>query len=183
MIDMELRTSDYTCEKFFVRDNGIFPNSMLPVIHYVGVFEVPALFPGISVRAMFKEHGWSNSWRSGIFEYHHYHSNTFEVMGVINGSTSIMIGGDSGKVIVIHKGDVLIIPPGVAHRNLGEEHQITCIGAYPRGIRYNIRSGKVGERPRADHQIQRVAWPEKNPVFGTPYLQSVRTAEADFIRR
>jgi uncharacterized protein YjlB len=174
--------NNYTCEKMFVPETGSFPNSFLPVVHYIGILYLPVLFPGISVRALFKENGWYNSWSSGIFEFDHYHSNTFEVMGVIKGSAPIMLGGHEGRVLLLQKGDVLIIPPGVAHRNLGEEHQIGCIGAYPNGVRYNMRYGKAGERPKADHDIQRVPCPHRDPVFGTPYLQTMKMAEMDLVK-
>lgn len=172
---MESVKHNIAAEKIFVADDGVFPNNVLPVLHYVNVLVIPKLFAGMSVRSLFRDNGWYNAWSSGIFEYNHYHSNTFEVLGVISGSTRVLLGGDHGKSVLLNTGDVLIIPPGIAHRNLRTEDSIKCIGAYPDGIQYTMHYGKAGERPQTDHEIQRVAFPEKDPVFGTPFMEAMKT--------
>ena len=137
-LQMKLISASYHVEKIFVGSNEQFPNSIVPALHYSSVLHLPAFFAGRAIRSLFEENGWSNAWHAGIFEFDHYHSNTYEVLGVIAGDTELEFGG-GGTTLFLQKGDVLIIPPGVAHRNIGRENQIVCIGAYPSGIQYDIR--------------------------------------------
>lgn len=149
-----------------LKDDGTFPNNKLPVLFYKGILDLPLLFPATCVKKLFEDNGWSNAWDDGVFEYHHYHSITHEVLGVYEGETVLQLGGEKGKKLKVEKGDVLIIPAGVAHKNLNEEDDIQCIGAYPHGMSYDMNYGKMGERPRTDSNIQNVPVPESDPVFG-----------------
>src|SRR3954469_8232421 len=121
----------FTEYPYVLKDDGIFPNSDLPVLFYKNVLDLPAVFPGTFVENLFRENNWRNSWKSGIFEYHHYHSITHEVIGCYKGKTTLQLGGENGVTLTVEKGDVLIIPAGVAHKNLGKEDDIACVGAYP----------------------------------------------------
>src|SRR5689334_21711895 len=109
-------------QEIWVNDDGTFPNSPLPVLLYKNVLEIPLLFPAKHVSQLFEKHGWSNSWDAGIFEFHHYHSITHEVLGIYSGETTLQIGGESGPRIAVSKGDVLVIPAGAAHKNLGGQN-------------------------------------------------------------
>jgi uncharacterized protein YjlB len=153
-------------KQYIVKDNGTFPGSGLPVLLYKKVISIfPLRFiTAFIVKSRFRRNGWSNSWVAGIFTYHH--SNTHEVMGIIHGSTSVQLGGEPGIVIAIEKGEVLIIPAGVAHKNLGNENAVTCVGAYPGGADYDMNYGNLGERPQTDKNIAEVGVPVSDPVFG-----------------
>jgi uncharacterized protein YjlB len=153
-------------KKIYCIDDGIFPNSVLPVLLYRNVLKLPFLFPGDFIKKIFENNNWSNSWKAGIFTYHHYHSNTHEVLGVYKGKTKILLGGESGNLLEIKKGDVLIIPAGVAHKNLRNENEVGVIGAYPNGKNYDIKYGRKDERPEADINIENVSIPETDPVWG-----------------
>ncbi|MBA3665735.1 MAG: cupin [Bacteroidetes bacterium] len=163
---MELVRRDHVLELYHVNDNGIFPNNTLPVIIYKRVLNLPSLFASNAIRKLFKDNNWSNSWKSGVFEYHHYHSITHEVLGICKGKTTLLLGGDSGAKIEVEKGDVIIIPAGVAHKNSGTEDQIICVGAYPEGKDYDMNYGHKSERPAADRKIAAVPMPTTDPVFG-----------------
>jgi uncharacterized protein YjlB len=156
----------YAEYSYVLNDDGTFPNSHLPVLLYKGVLDLPALFPAAYVENLFKVNHWSNSWKSGIFTYHHYHSITHEVVGVYKGETTLLLGGENGTKVKIEKGDVLIIPAGVAHKNLGDENDVACVGAYPEGKSYDMNYGKTGERPFTDQNIKCVPLPERDPVLG-----------------
>src|SRR6185312_3841358 len=108
-------------QQIILKDDGRFPNSKLPALLYKGILKIPFLFPATYVRNLFRKNNWSNAWDFGIFEYHHYHSTTHEVLGVYNGKTKLQLGGDDGIAVILEKGDVLVIPAGVAHKNLGKE--------------------------------------------------------------
>ncbi len=151
---------------FHLKDDGQFPNSPYPVLLYKDILNLPFLRPGAFIENLFKGNGWYNSWRAGIYEYGHYHSNTHEVIGVYKGKTTLLIGGKKGVKIDIEKGDVLILPAGVAHQNLNSEDSVKCVGAYPNGIKYDMKYGKADERPKADLTIKKVPTNIKNPVFG-----------------
>ena len=153
--------------KYLLRDDGTFPNSGLPVLHYRQALHIPTVLGGFSVRRLFYRNNWRNNWRSGIYTYHHYHSVTHEVMGVVKGRTTLLLGGAHGAAVTIAKGDVLLIPAGVAHKNLGGENDVVCIGGYPGGAEYDMNYGKPGERPGTDRNIARVPLPETDPVTGT----------------
>jgi uncharacterized protein YjlB len=166
---MKLKKSEGQVEEYFLKDNGLFPNSSLPVLLYKKALDLPKFFPGFYIRKLFIKNGWSNSWKSGIFEYHHYHSITHEVLGVCKGQTHLLLGGPNGVKVKIEEGDVLIIPAGVAHKNEGKENDVVCIGAYPEGRDYDIKYGREGERPSADQNIKNVPLPPSDPVYGTKF--------------
>jgi uncharacterized protein YjlB len=147
-------------------DNGTFPNSKFPALLYKRVLDIPALFPATHVSNIFQKNNWGNSWDAGIFEYQHYHSTVHEVLGVYKGSTTILLGGDDGTEVKLEKGDVLIIPAGVAHKNLGNENDIGCVGAYPYDQPYDMNYGAAGERPLVDENLRRVPIPDSDPMRG-----------------
>lgn len=152
-------------DPLFFKDDGIFPNSQLPVLLYKGVMDIPLLFPATYVQHLFQKNNWSNSWDAGIFEYHHYHSNTHEVLGIYSGKTRLQLGGENGQIILIEKGDVIVIPAGVAHKNLGKEDEVGVVGAYPDGRNFDMNYGNPGERPGTDKNIRAVPLPMTDP-FG-----------------
>lgn len=160
----EIRSSDI--QHFHVKGDDRFPNSTLQVILYKGILHLPFLFSASVVRQLFRKNNYRNFWKAGVYTYHHYHSNTHEVMAVIKGKTILQIGGPKGKKITIEKGDVLIIPAGVAHKNLKKENDITCVGAYPNGKKWDMNYGKADERPKADKMIKKVKLPKRDPLFG-----------------
>jgi uncharacterized protein YjlB len=153
-------------ETYILVDDGIFPNSHLPVLVYRNAVKLPLLFPGRAFRSLFEQNGWSNSWKDGIYTFHHYHSNTHEALGVCKGKTVLQFGGDNGIKVFVAKGDVVVIPAGVAHKNLGDKDQVACIGAYPEGRNYDMNVGKPGERPQSDQNILAVPLPATDPVEG-----------------
>ncbi|HEY4876598.1 MAG TPA: cupin [Puia sp.] len=138
----------------------------MPVLLYKNVLKLPFLFPGNFIRKIFERNSSSNAWKGGIFTYHHYHSNTHKALGIYRDKTKIKLGGEMGSVMEIQKGDVLIIPAGVAHKNLGNENQIGVIGAYPGGKNYDIKCRRKVERQQAEINIQNVLLPSTDPVWG-----------------
>ena len=170
---------DVDIRKIVLKDDGTFPNSKLPALLYKGALKIPFLFPSTSVRNLFEKNNWSNAWDFGIFEYHHYHSTTHEVLGIYSGKTTLQLGGDNGIAITLEKGDVLVIPAGVAHKNLGKKDDVGCVGAYPGGRDYDVNYGRPGERPRTDDNIAAVPLPATDPVSGVGGLPEIWTAGAD----
>lgn len=148
-------------------DDGTFPNnSELPLLVYHAVADFPEQDPAAVFETIFAQQHWSHSWRNGIFSYHHYHSTAHEVLGVYRGSARVQLGGDQGVVLDVQAGDVILIPAGVAHKNLGASPDFQVVGAYPSGQSPDMRYGKAGERPEADQNIQHVPLPSTDPLYG-----------------
>jgi uncharacterized protein YjlB len=150
-----------------LQDDGNFPNnSKLPLLVYQGILELPRSNPAAVVEKLFERNGWGGCWRNGIYGFHHYHSTAHEVLGVYGGSAQVQMGGDQGISLTVACGDVIIIPAGVAHKNLGADSDFRVVGAYPRSQGPDMCSGKAGERPRADMNISQVTLPKMDPVYG-----------------
>jgi uncharacterized protein YjlB len=66
----------------------------------------------------------------------------------------------------IHAGDVVIIPAGVAHKNLGASSDFGVVGAYPGGREWDMNYGRAGERPKSDETIASVPMPKADPIYG-----------------
>jgi uncharacterized protein YjlB len=149
-----------------LQDDGVYPNNeRLPLLIYQDVVQLPGQDPAATFEALFAAHGWGGSWRNGVYGFHHYHSTAHEVLGVYQGTARVQLGGEGGPVFEVHPGDVVIIPAGVSHKNLGSAG-LGIVGAYPRGQRPDMNYGREAERPRADQAIARVARPSQDPVFG-----------------
>ncbi|MDR9364333.1 MAG: cupin domain-containing protein [Balneolaceae bacterium] len=154
-------------ESFFIEDDGSIPNNRLPLLIYRDVFTDRDSAGARWFENKFKQNNWYNSWRNGVFSYHHYHSNTHEVLGVYSGSAKLLMGGESGIKVDVSTGDVIIIPAGVGHKNLGSSRNFGVVGAYPNGSGYDLKTGKQGERPQADKNISEVPVPSTDPLQGT----------------
>ena len=145
----------------FVSD-GRFPNSRLPVLVYRR-----ALIADAQVMTQaFATNGWSNAWLDGIFPYHHFHSIAHEVLGIAEGEVQVALGGPSGRTVVLAAGDVVVIPAGVAHRNVGQSHNLAVVGAYPGGADYDIKRGEPAEYVAAMRASAAVSPSVADPVAG-----------------
>lgn len=148
---------------YFFKDDGVIPNNpRLPVLVYSGVFqENPE-----QIETTFNEHNWQNSWVSDVFDYHHYHSNSHEVLGVRSGSAKLKIGGERGEELLVDCGDILILPAGTGHKKVSSSPDFKIVGAYPDGKEYNTKTGERNERPQVLQEIKQVPLPSNDPVFG-----------------
>ena len=152
-------------QHYYFKDNGVIPNNSLPLLVYKFAFPVSDSLADV-MEETFATHNWTNSWRNGVFPYHHYHSITHEVLGIYSGHAQLQLGGEQGEKIDIEAGDVLVIPAGVGHKKISASADFGVIGAYPDGKDYDLLTGKEGERPRADERIAAVPLPETDPVLG-----------------
>lgn len=146
-------------------DDGRFPNSLYPVIIYRNV--LPKYKTGLAdeMEALFAENNWTNAWRNGIYNYHHYHSTAHEVLGISRGTVKLHLGGEQGRVVLLEAGDVVVIPAGVAHKNV-HAADLEVVGAYYEGMPWDVLIGDQGDRPAADENIASLPAPELDPVFG-----------------
>lgn len=148
-------------------DDGVFPNSRLPLLFYGAALPADAA-SAEAMEALLAAGGWVPAWRSSVFTYHHYHSTAHEALGIAAGEARLMLGGPSGQEFQVTAGDVVVIPAGVVHRRLSSSADFLVVGAYPSGQDWDLLRGSPGERPQADDNIARVPLPPSDPVTGTP---------------
>ena len=147
-------------------DDGIFPNSVLPLLFYPQALKLDVEDSASIFEKRFAENDWTNSWRDGVYSFPHYHSTSHEVLGVYSGAAKLRLGGEQGKNVEVHAGDVIVIPAGVAHQNIGASEDFGVAGAYPDGRQWDLLRGFPGERPKADQNIARLPIPNNDPVYG-----------------
>jgi uncharacterized protein YjlB len=156
---------------FLFGDEGKIPNNpSLPVLVYKHVATDPQAGSAEKIAEWFERtwarHGWRAAWRYGVYEFPHYHSTAHEVLGVYRGQASLRLGGSVGATIVVEAGDMIVLPAGTAHQNLGASNDFHVVGGYPAGQSADLLRGAAGERPAADERIARVARPKGDPVEG-----------------
>jgi uncharacterized protein YjlB len=149
-------------ETYIFEASGGFLNSRLPLLVYRAA--LPANAEAIERR--FAANGWSNAWRDGIFHFHHFHSTAHEVLGVARGRARVAFGGPDGKVLEVQAGDVIVIPAGVGHCNLGDAGGLLIVGAYPGGAEYDLRRGDAAAQAEVERNLARVPLPQADPVAG-----------------
>ena len=160
-----ITNSELTPEKIFFKDDGIIPNSKYPLLLYRNAFSKRNHEGAKWLEDKFLSNHWFNSWRNGIFTFQHYHSITHEVLGIYSGECLVLLGGDKGEKVVVKAGDIIVIPAGVGHKNLGDK-DLGVVGAYPNGMQVDIMRGEAGERPGTDNNIAAVPFPQTDPFTG-----------------
>lgn len=146
---------------------GAFPNNAkLPMVVLKSPVKDIQIGPE-HFEKIFTENGWPSAWRNGLYDFHHYHSQAHEVLGVYSGWVRVCFGGPKGAIFEAEKGDVIVIPAGVSHCNRGQSPDFRVVGGYPEGQPRDMLYGKPEERPQADLNISQVSMPGTDPVFGS----------------
>ena len=152
-------------EEIFLKPNGDMPNNpILPVLVY------PQVLPAnkdcsVDFEHHFSKNHWHGFWRDGLHDFHHFHSQAHEVLGVIKGICRIQIGGMAGHNLILTPGDMLVLPAGTGHKNAGSSDDLVVIGAYPPGQTMDIcRSEK--DCPNAKTSIAMTPIPYTDPFYG-----------------
>jgi uncharacterized protein YjlB len=147
--------------------DGAFPNNgELPLVLFQQAFDPTTKNLVGTIEKTFHGNAWQNSWRNGIFTFHHYHSTAHEVLGIYSGRVKAQFGGPDGQNVTAIAGDVIIVPAGVSHKNLDQSPDFRCVGAYPAQQSPDMQYGNPGERPQVDQNIKSLALPEFDPVYG-----------------
>ena len=112
--------------------DGSIPNHpSWPLLVYPGITSsgiTPEFFENL-----FTRNRWPAAWRDGVFPFHHYHSNSHEVLGVYEGEVTVQFGGDGGVTVTARPGDVIVLAAGTAHKKLSARGSLGVVGAYPEG--------------------------------------------------
>ena len=149
-----------------------FPNSPLPLVIYRGTLAAdPA-----AMESAFAAQGWFGAWRNGIFRYHHFHSIAHEVLGIAAGHVQVLFGGPTGRELTLQAGDAVVIPAGVAHRNMGQSPNLLVVGAYPGGAGWDVRRGDPAELDTVRRAVAAVPLPEHDPIPGHTRLHQLWAA-------
>lgn len=158
-----------TVANYLLTDDGIIPNNeRLPLLVYPQVIDVSIApsDPASLFEERFEQNGWSQSWRNGVFPYHHYHSQAHEVLGCYGGSATVQFGGEEGMTQDIQAGDAVVIPAGVAHKRINSSPNFRVVGAYPLGQPLDTNLARPEAREQAKKQIEAVALPPNDPLYG-----------------
>lgn len=151
---------------YVFKDDGTYPNNILPLVLLKQAIQSTGPISPSTIEKVFHENNWVNPWRNGLFGFHHYHSTAHEALGIYSGWVKVQLGGPDGKIVTVEAGDVVVIPAGVAHKNIDQSSGFKVVGAYPIGQVPDMKYGKSGERPNADQNIQNIDLPEYDPVYG-----------------
>jgi uncharacterized protein YjlB len=135
------------------------PNSRLPVLLFRNIVPHSKLGKADVFRRAFKKNGWVGIWTDTVYDYTHFHSNAHEVLGIAEGKVTLRLGGETGRLVRLKAGDMLLLPAGVGHRRVSDDDGLKVVGAYPRGqSHFDIkRTGRV---------VPRVALPKTDPFNG-----------------
>lgn len=167
LVDIIRPIQNLNITREIVTEDGAFPNNgLLPLLYYPQAVTVQGEGDTDAIRELLETNRWTNSWVDGIYNEHHYHSTVHEVLVALAGSARVQFGGPGGIILTFEKGDVVIIPAGVAHKRVDEGDGFSCLGAYPDGHDYDMKYGKPGERPGVDEAIRKVPLPENDPLYG-----------------
>jgi uncharacterized protein YjlB len=144
-------------------DAGAIPNSRLPVLVY---HDIDGARAAQDCAELFARNGWRGAWVDGIYAFHHFHSTAHEVLGIVAGSASVVLGGPRGRRFEVVEGDVLVLPAGTGHCNVGATDDLHVVGAYPNGMWCDLRRGDPAERDEVIANIAAVPLPDTDPVGG-----------------
>lgn len=163
---MEFVQQDARVTPHYFKDDGLVPNSGFPLMVYQGVISVNGNDPAQAFEHVFSVNRWARTWRNGIYSFHHYHSTAHEVLGIAKGSAEVCMGGEQGARFTIGPGDVMVVPAGVGHKNLGASSDLLVVGGYPDGQNPDLCKESDGEHRQALVNIPNVPLPVADPVFG-----------------
>ncbi|MCU0122981.1 cupin domain-containing protein [Pseudomonas vlassakiae] len=147
-------------------DDGATPNNRFPVLLYRFQLD-PAEDNASAFEALFSAHQWAPLWRAGIFDYHHFHPNAHEALGVARGHAQVTLGGEAGQTLSVKVGDVLVLPAGTGHRCVEASDDFLVVGAYPHGQeQYDIQRPDRATHQQALARIAAVPVPAQDPATG-----------------
>jgi len=171
LVELVYPLAEVVVETVYFADDGRIPNHpTLPMIIYKNVLRLVETDPASIAEQLFAHNGWQGTWRNGIFDFPHYHSNAHEVLAICRGAASVRFGGNAGDSFLVAEGDVALLPAGTGHQRLSPSGNLLVVGAYPPGQLPNLhrvdRNDSKDERQKALSLIARVPLPMRDPIYG-----------------
>jgi uncharacterized protein YjlB len=154
-------------EAHLLQDDGHVPNHpAFPLLVYHGAF-APDDEPDDAI-ARFRANGWRGAWINGIFDFHHYHARSHEVLANLGRPVTVQFGGAAGPIIEFPSQAAVIIPAGGGHCRLSSGVGLVIVGAYPAGQEdWDLkRADNEADYISAKNEIARVPLPTNDPVMG-----------------
>jgi uncharacterized protein YjlB len=154
-------------EIYFLEDDGCVPNNAaLPLILIADAFG-----PGTGTETVitcFARNGWRGAWVNGIYDFHHYHARSHEVLANLGAPVTVQFGGERGPIVEFARGAVAIIPAGGGHCRLSSSEGLVIVGAYPAGQEAcDLKRGDDSAVYEiAKREITKVPLPKLDPVLG-----------------
>lgn len=146
-------------------ERGAVPNNpRLPVLIYEVAFPPASDDLAGQMERRFAQNGWPPQWRDGIYDFHHYHAQGHEVLGIAAGHAELTIGGEGGEELSVSAGDVLVLPAGTGHCRRSGSADLLVVGAYPPGQQGDIL--REAATPEMRLAIARLSFPAIDPVLG-----------------
>ncbi|UUW70506.1 cupin domain-containing protein [Pseudomonas oryzihabitans] len=153
-------------EHLYFADDGVIPNSRLPVLLYRQV-PLEGTDRAAALERLFADNAWPPQWRYGVYDYHHYHPNAHEALGVARGQARLRLGGEQGQDVAVTAGDVVVLPAGTGHRNLESSADFLVVGAYPPDQQdFITQRADSAAHARSVELIAQVPLPTSDPVSG-----------------
>lgn len=145
--------------------SGWVPNNpRLPVLFYRSVLSGAEKDCAAQFESQFSRNGWPAQWHSPVYDFHHYHSTAHEVLGFAEGEARLMLGGESGVLVHVRAGDVLVLPVGTGHRQVKGSSDFLAVGGYPAGQSWDICRSEPS--PETASAMETLSFPASDPVSG-----------------
>ena len=149
-----------------IQENGGIPNNpRLPAVVMPSV--VPPDTSSESVRGILEGNGWAGSWVWTVYDFHHFHPASHEVLVCVSGRATLRIGGPEGPEVEVTPGDAVVLPAGFGHRRIRSEDDFAVVGAYPAG-QENPEIIRQSEVPidTARSRVAATPLPDRDPLSG-----------------
>ena len=104
-----------------------------------------------------------------MYRQSHFHSTSHEVLCVASGKARLCFGGEENPErveAVLQRGDVMIVPAGVAHHLLQDiDGGFLMVGSYPTDKDWDMCYGREGEEEKVKG-IRSLGWFKRDPIYG-----------------
>ncbi|PKY01820.1 hypothetical protein P168DRAFT_292877 [Aspergillus campestris IBT 28561] len=159
-------------ETYYLQKGTFVPNNRLPALVYRGV--LPRPLSRESTKALCERNHWERRGEWGAIWEAHFHPNTHECYGVLQGQSILVLGRErhaestGGVEVDVRAGDVVVVPAGVSHRSLSATDDYRYMGVYPEQCpRWRNDFCKGTEAmDKLEEDIRKVIIPDHDPVYG-----------------